>query len=60
MKHFEAGFNDQFLERWLALFHQVLRENLEENQYQIWAAISEKMGQSLSFRNDQLLREHGK
>ena len=57
MKHFEAGFNEEFLQRWLSLFHETIKENLQDDQYRIWAMISEKMGASLSFRNDLLKKE---
>lgn len=56
LKHYHAGFNDVLLERWLGLFHVVLKENLSEEQYRLWALISQRMGQGLA-RNNELYKE---
>jgi len=53
-KHFRAGFNEFFLERWLNLFHHTLSECLTEPQALLWKTVSERMGQSLLIRNDYL------
>jgi hemoglobin len=53
-KHFYAGFNETFLERWLSLFHETMREHLKEEQVQVWKAISENMGRVLNQRNEAL------
>jgi hypothetical protein len=58
MKHFLAGFNEDLLARWLSLFHATLKKNLNEDQRVLWTMISERMGQSLSARNEMLRREH--
>lgn len=57
LKHYYAGFNAELLERWLSLFHQVLREKLNDEQYQLWALISRRMGQGLHMKNE-MLKEH--
>ncbi|MBX3041899.1 MAG: group III truncated hemoglobin [Bdellovibrionaceae bacterium] len=51
-KHFHAGFNELFLERWLALFHQTMKEELTEAQSSLWAIISTRMGQALTMKNE--------
>lgn len=58
-KHYYAGFNDALLERWLALFRQTLDSKLTEEQARLWATITERMGESLSIRNEELKQEHG-
>lgn len=57
-KHFIAGFNRDFLKRWLSLFHETLKIHLNEQQSLAWKDISERMGQSLAQRNDLLVIEH--
>ena len=59
LKHFEAGFNAEFLKRWLELFHQTLKENLREDQANLWILISEKMGQALTMKNEFYKQEYG-
>lgn len=56
-KHYYAGFNPPRLERWLKLFHEVLQEQLNEEQCRIWVTISERMGQTLTAKNE-LFRVH--
>jgi len=51
-KHFQAGFNKEFLTKWLALFQETLDSRLNENQAKLWGNIAERMGESLSIRND--------
>lgn len=58
VKHFFAGFNDELLGRWLALFRSVLQKNLSIEQSELWGTVSERMGQSLSMRNELFKREH--
>lgn len=55
-KHYLAGFNPERLARWLELFGQTLSERLKPEQARLWALISERMGQSLQFRNEQLIQ----
>jgi len=57
LKHFFAGFNTVFLTQWLKLFHETLREHLNEEQSNLWKVISERMGHSLSIKND-YFKEH--
>lgn len=54
LKHFFAGFNDELLKRWLELFHETLKEHLNEDQCALWKNISERMGHALSQRNESL------
>lgn len=53
-KHFHAGFNQEFLSRWLGLFQETLEEHLSPEQAQLWGMIAGRMGQSLSFRNEEM------
>lgn len=53
-RHFETGFNEHFLERWLELFHQVLKTHLTQEQADQWYALAQSMGTSLS-RNNELM-----
>lgn len=53
-KHFYAGFNAEFLARWLSLFHEVLYEKLKPEQAKLWQEISIQMGKGLSIRNEML------
>jgi hemoglobin len=57
-KHFLAGFNEEFLARWLELFRETLTANLRTEQSEFWGPLAGRMGQSLSMRNDLLRREH--
>jgi len=57
LKHFFAGFNAHFLSRWLQLFHETLGAHLNQTQVELWKVISERMGQSLSIKNDHF-KEH--
>lgn len=56
-KHFFAGFNAVFLERWLNLFHETHRQHLNDEQCALWKDLSEQMGQGLSLRNE-MFRKH--
>lgn len=55
-KHYKAGFDAKFLERWLGLFHTVLAQNLTVEQAEHWRETSTRMGQFLLSRN-QMLKE---
>lgn len=59
-KHFEAGFNEIFLQRWLSLFRETLHTNISPAQAELWAAISESMGQALSKNNKMMEERFGK
>lgn len=52
LKHYVAGFNAEFLSRWLGLFHDTLKTHLTETQAVTWARVSESMGQALSVKNE--------
>ncbi len=58
MKHFFAGFNEEFLKRWLGMFHEVLDEKLNPEQSQFWKMLSHRMGQALNMRNEMLRKEY--
>lgn len=55
-KHYEAGFNDAFLERWLTLFKGILNQKLSSEQSDIWEAITISMGTALS-KNNELMKQ---
>ena len=55
MKHFHAGFNEKFLSHWLKLFKQTLSDHLNEDQYDVWSELADKMGQML-LKQDKALR----
>lgn len=57
-KHFHAGFNEEFLSRWLELFDQTLQEHLTDRQRGLWKIVSERMGRSLTMKNELFKREH--
>ncbi|AGH95361.1 group III truncated hemoglobin [Pseudobdellovibrio exovorus] len=59
-KHFFAGFNHNLLERWLGLFHQTLDDRLTLQQSHLWKLISERIGNSLSIKNEMYLRQYSK
>lgn len=60
LKHFYAGFNDELLKRWLRLFHETLKTHLSPEQVSLWKLISERMGDSLSMKNEYLKQTMGK
>ncbi|MFZ3229950.1 MAG: group III truncated hemoglobin [Pseudobdellovibrio sp.] len=51
-KHFFAGFNDQLLKKWLALFHETLKANMQKEQVELWTRISTRIGESLTIKNE--------
>lgn len=60
LKHFEAGFNRQFLTQWLALFQKTLRENLTEEKANLWIDLATRMGEALNAKNEYLKQHHRK
>lgn len=58
LKHFFAGFNQELLARWLELFHQTLQQHLSQEQCALWTLISERMGQSLTMKNELFRQEY--
>lgn len=56
-KHFLAGFDREFLARWLTLFHDTLRTHLTAEQAALWKLVSERMGDALSMKNEYFKRE---
>lgn len=57
-KHFQAGFNREFLTHWLFLFHDTLKTKLKSEQASLWTLISERMGEALFSKNEYLKRAH--
>lgn len=55
-KHFQAGFNQIFLKRWLELFREILQAHLKSEQVEIWASLTERMGQALSINHENYSR----
>jgi hemoglobin len=58
-KHFRAGFNLPFLQRWLALFLETQKSILTGPQVERWHEIAEYMGQALFMKNEQYSRLAG-
>lgn len=56
-KHFFAGFNQDLLTRWLAIFHQTLQDQLTPEQANLWKLLSERMGETLFIKNE-LFKNH--
>jgi len=59
LKHYRAGFNREFLSRWLSLFHQTLQEKLTPDQAKMWKTIADRMGEGLSLKNDMMIERFG-
>lgn len=59
-KHFFAGFNQELLTRWLALFNDTLKSHLNVDQIRIWKLVSEKIGESLSLKNEAFKADYEK
>jgi hemoglobin len=57
-KHFFAGFNRDFLTRWLFIFHQTLDTHLKPDQAALWKAVSERMGEALTMKNEMFRRDY--
>lgn len=55
-KHFFAGFNEEFLARWLGLFHETLKTHLKEDQVALWGSVANNMGKALSIKNEMYRR----
>jgi hemoglobin len=51
-KHFFAGFNADYLRRWLSLFHETLAADLSDDQIKLWSLLTERMGRALSVKNE--------
>ncbi len=59
LKHFKAGFNEKLLARWLELFYETLKENLNSEQAHLWAITAQRMGQALNMKNEIIKRSQG-
>lgn len=53
-KHFEKGFNEKRLSRWLQLFDETLRESLTQEQSKKWLEVAHSIGSFLAKRNAEL------
>lgn len=53
-KHFETGFNEHFLERWLELFQKTLQSELSKEQAELWHHFAQNIGVALT-RNNELM-----
>ena len=58
-KHFQAGFTEELLKRWLGLFNETLNETLRPSQAQLWAQIAARMGYALNMKNEMIKKNHG-
>lgn len=58
VKHFRAGFDRDLLTRWLGIFHDTLSVQLKPDQIELWAVITERMGEALSLKNEIILKHH--
>lgn len=56
-KHYHSGFNKDFLDRWLFLFDETLKENLSKEQHEFWIEVARKTGKFLSKRNEAYAKE---
>lgn len=50
-KHYETGYNEEFLEMWLTLFKEVLTSNLNQDQAKLWQMFAEGIGNALNFHH---------
>lgn len=55
-KHFSGGFTGELLQVWLRLFDETLKRHLDSTQHALWKSLSERMGGSLSLRNEAMHR----
>ena len=58
MKHFFAGFNRELLNRWLSIFHETLKTHLNSDQVALWKAVSERIGEGLSLKNEMIKQQY--
>lgn len=56
-KHYDTGFNEEFLDIWLKLFKSVLTEELSSEQARIWGMIAQNMGEALN-KNNELIKKY--
>ena len=56
-KHFAAGFTQELLEDWKALFFEVLSQHLPLNLAQAWQSRVELIGGNLLIQNDRLIQK---
>lgn len=57
-KHFFAGFNATFLERWLGLFTETLNADLQPAQAKSWLTLASRIGDFLSRQNEIYKQAH--
>lgn len=58
-KHYEAGFNEGFLQHWLSLFKKTVTQVLPEEKASLWVSVTESMGMALSKNNDLMIQHRG-
>ncbi len=54
LKHYYPGFNQIYLSEWLRVFHGVLDDILNSDQFLVWKNISNKMGKGLLTSNEMI------
>ncbi len=59
-KHYEAGFNENFLQHWLSLFEETLDKNLKPDQSELWKTIVRSMGSALHMKNEMMKSYYSK
>lgn len=57
-KHFAAGFNAEFLKRWLTLFQETQEKILRPEQVKIWIFIAHRIGEGLTIKNEYYRNQH--
>ncbi|MGZ3796127.1 MAG: hypothetical protein ACXVB1_07180, partial [Pseudobdellovibrionaceae bacterium] len=53
-----AGFNQDFLARWLLLFQETLKNILSSEQADLWSMIAISMGKALTIKNELYRQEY--
>lgn len=59
-KHFETGFNEHFLERWLEIFKSTLFKELNKDQAELWYEFAQSMGVALTRNNELMLKKYAR
>lgn len=59
-KHFETGYNEEFLDMWLTLFKDVLDSTLSKNQANLWFMFAEGIGNALTYHNEAMKKHYSK
>jgi hemoglobin len=59
LKHYLAGFNAEYLARWLGLFHATMDSRLSGPQAQLWGMMADRMGMALTAKNEMYKEMYG-